>query len=60
MFVLNLASNITESYNQQFSLTELLELLTKIHNIDIEPGKIHYSFCKRILEPSLNYPQPMQ
>lgn len=45
----------TESYNQRFSTTELMESLNKAYNTAVGPDKIHYQFLKELPKPSRNY-----
>ena len=46
-------SNNSESYNQPFSLSELMESLNKAHDTSTGPDDIHYQFLKHLPEPSL-------
>jgi len=50
---LKFTSNNSESYNQPFSLSELMESLNKAHDTSTGPDDIHYQFLKHLPEPSL-------
>jgi ribonuclease HI len=50
---LKFTSNNLESYNQPFSLSELMESLNKANDTSAGPDDIHYQFLKHLPEPSL-------
>ena len=48
-------SNNTETYNDDFSLSELLDAISSTGNTSIGPDKLHYSFFRHLPDNTLNF-----